>query len=228
MRRINLLLAIRVLLSLLSCTQLYEENETPISFTVSPDGTALIANGIVDDRAPAALQQKLDAHPDVRTLILYWVPGSLDDEFNLETGRIVRTYQLATIVPKNGLVASGGTDLFLAGSNRTISNGACVGVHSWADDENREYGDTTPKGNPVHRLYTDYFDEMGVDPAFYWYTLQAAKPDEMHWMSPKERQKFRISSGRSGSKQSPESTEKIQDRCETRAQKLESEFLGDA
>lgn len=36
----------------------------------------------------------------------------------------------------NGVIASGGTDFFLAGTTRRIGDDTKIGVHSWSDDSN--------------------------------------------------------------------------------------------
>ena len=86
------------------------------------------------------------------------------------------------------MVASGGTDLFLAGAKRILEPGACVGVHSWSDGFRD--GQDAPKDAPIHQEYLDFYKAIGIDGAFYWYTLDVASADEMHWMSASEAKSF--------------------------------------
>ena len=46
--------------------------------------------------------------------------------------------------------------------------------------------DTITRDDPEHQLYLDFYEEMGTPAAFYWYTLRAAPPDDIHWMTEAE------------------------------------------
>lgn len=147
-----------------------------------PSGTSLLVSGIIDERALARFDEAIENSPDATTLVFQYVPGSLDDHSNLILARRVRAMGLQTEIPASGLVASGGTDLFLAGEKRSISGGACVGVHTWGD-ETVGIGSQVPRSDPIHALYLEYYKEMGIDEAFYWFTLDAAGPEDTHWMT---------------------------------------------
>ena len=162
-------------------------SDTPAKFMVK--GNAFVAVGDIDSSTKAAFEQALRENPDVRTLILEYVPGSLDDETNLELASLVRSYGFSTIVPENGLVASGGTDLFLAGKTRILEPGACVGVHSWGGDGSLE-GRNVPKDDESHKLYLNYYENMEIPESFYWFTLEAAPVDDIHWMTAEEVDRF--------------------------------------
>jgi hypothetical protein len=151
----------------------------PLEFHV--DGDAIVARGEIDASAIDAFDDVLEQYPDIKTLVLQYVPGSVDDNANLVLARTVHEEGFTTIVPGDGLVASGGTDLFLAGTTRVLHKDACVGVHSWAD-ENGE-GKDVPRGNREHRSYLSYYDSIEIDQEFYWYTLEVATAQDMHWMS---------------------------------------------
>ena len=167
------------LLALTACTSI-SESFPPLTF--EPQGTSLIVRGVIDRRAIGALNDALTSNPQTTLLVLQWVPGSADDDANLEMSRTIRAQRLATLVPADGLVASGGTDMFLAGTIRELAQGACVGVHTWAGGAS-EIGADLPLDHPEHQKYLEYYDEMGIDRAFYWYTLNAAGPESAHWMS---------------------------------------------
>lgn len=98
---------------------------------------------------------------------------------------------ITTIVPSGGLVASGGTDLFLAGVQRIIEPGACIGVHSWAAEDFT--ATDIPRTSPEHDRYLDYYNDVGIDLAFYWFTLEAAPADDMHWMTAMEVGQYGVS-----------------------------------
>ena len=50
-----------------------------------------------------------------------------------------------------------------------------IGLHPSGDRVGRDRG--------AHDLYLDYYAEMGIDPSFYWFTLDAAGSDDIHWMT---------------------------------------------
>ncbi len=154
----------------------------------------IIAEGVIDDTTPQVLGSAIDQNNQVRTLVLYNVPGSADDPSNLQIARKVRASGLATYIPANGMIASGGTDLFLAGVTRKIEKGACIGVHSWAGGSlfKTIEGSELPRDHPEHEKYLDYYKEMNVNPEFYWYTLNAASADNIHWMAESEIKKYNI------------------------------------
>lgn len=164
----------------------YRADNKEATFEIEGD-TARI-EGVLTTRFPADVLRLLFEHPEVRTLELSYILGSLDDDANLRACRYIRRHGLDTHVPSGGLVASGGTDLFLSGRHRTCGDRAMVGVHSWSwmgDD-----GDQLPRDHEEHRIYLDFYEEMGIPEAFYWFTLEAASADEVHWMSLSELRQY--------------------------------------
>lgn len=150
-------------------------------------GTNAVLNGDLGARTFNQIIDLVKQHPEVDTIILEEVPGSVNDEVNVEAGRIIRKSGLATFVPADGLIASGGVDLFVSGVSRTIEDGAMVGVHSCFGDgvECRDI----PKGDSRHDSQIDYFNEMLGEPLgenFYFYTLDAAPFDDVHYMTRQE------------------------------------------
>ena len=181
-----------------------------ISFT--PSGNDLIVEGVIGSHAPEKFRRAAENYPDANRLVLLWVPGSIDDERNLELARMVRTRGLSTVIPANGLTASGGTDLFLSGARRAIEAGACIGVHTWGDEEAGVIGSELEKDHPDHGLYLDYYREMGAPEDFYWFTLDAAGPDDAHWMTGVELNAY----GFTSQALDPERDSEPRDRCEAR------------
>lgn len=152
----------------------------PMRFEV--EGDRIVALGVIDGSTPAAFREVMADAPDATDLELRNVPGSADDEANLQLARLVRDAGLSTIVPADGMVASGGTDLFLAGVDRVLQPGACVGVHSWATGDG-DQGRDVPRDDPQHQLYLSYYDDMDIPAGFYWFTLDAAPAEGIYWMS---------------------------------------------
>lgn len=157
---------------------------------VVEDGV-FIAEGEIGSDTPDLIADMLDDHPEITRLVLAYVPGSMDDAANLEAARMIRDAGLTTVVPKGGLVASGGTDLFLSGASRILGPGACVGVHSWAAGEGFTARDLA-RDDAEHDLYLDYYVEMQIDPDFYWFTLDAAPAESIHWMTRDELAQFNM------------------------------------
>ncbi len=151
------------------------------------------------------IKNVIDNHREVETIVLKHVRGSINDEVNMHTGRILREAGLNTKVLGESHIASGGVDLFAAGVKRTVIEGAKLGVHSWAGDDVK--GDELPKEHPAHQYQLRYFRQMLGDklgPDFYFYTLASAPAEDIYYMSDKEIQDwtlctdFRKSAGRRG------------------------------
>jgi len=148
------------------------------------DGTALMW-GDIGPSTPARLEAFLEAYPDLELLVLPYLPGSIDDVSNFEVGRMLHEAGIATCVPSTGMIASGGVDFFLAGSSRSVGAGAQVGVHSWSAGAGMSGADLSPD-DPEHDLYLDYYADIGISEDFYWFTLDAAAANSIHWMTAEE------------------------------------------
>ena len=162
---------------------------TPLSFAIVDD--RIVAIGEIDGMSLETFEDLIENHPDKRTLVLKNIGGSVDDAANVEFSRVIRSMGFTTVVPSDGLVASGGTDLFLAGTKRIIETGACIGVHSWAAG-NFTASDLS-RTSAEHDRYLDYYDDIDIDPDFYWFTIEAAPADGMHWMTPREVDQYGVS-----------------------------------
>lgn len=158
----------------------------PMEFTVQ--GNRIIAVGTIDKTTLTAFEDITTQYPNINTLVLQYIQGSVDDDANLIFSRMVRRSGFDTIVPSEGMVASGGTDLFLAGKRRILEPGACVGVHSWGGPG--PAAATLSKDHSEHVKYLDYYREMKIPADFYWFTLEAAPAELMHWMDAKEANYF--------------------------------------
>ncbi|MDP7028602.1 MAG: alpha/beta hydrolase fold domain-containing protein [Phycisphaerales bacterium] len=158
----------------------------PLEFEVG--GDRAYAYGTIDGSTPGRVTELLIAHPEVRTLVLVDVPGSVDDDSNLRACRMIRSHGLATHVPAHGEIASGGVDMFCSGVRRTAEAGARIGVHSWGGLG--EAGDTADRDDEAHDMYLEFFREMDIPESFYWFTVEAAGPADIHWMTQEELSRF--------------------------------------
>ena len=165
----------------------------PLRFV--PNGDEIVLIGDIDRRSLRRFKRVTRANPEIKTLVLEWIGGSVDDEANVKLSRAIHSGGFTTLVPSDGMIASGGTDLFLAGQNRILEPGACVGVHSWAAGDGRE-GIDLPRNAPEHQIYLRYYRDIGIPQGFYWFTLDAAPAAGMHWMTAREVASFGLSTAR--------------------------------
>lgn len=156
--------------------------EGPAGFTVN--GTVATMSGVIGSGFDTAVKNLLSAHPDLTKIVLTNAPGSDDDDANLKAALLVHEAGVSTEVLANSEIASGAVDFFLAGKQRIVADGARLGVHSWGG------GDTPaaelPKDDEEHQKYLDYYRQIGIDEGFYWFTLEAASADDIHWMTADE------------------------------------------
>ena len=154
-------------------------------------GEEAFLSGILGTATYHQLKRIIENNPEVKTIVLHRVEGSINDEVNMHTGRILREAGLNTKVLSDSDIASGGVDLFAAGVERIVEKGARLGVHSWGGGPTEEHsrGDKLPENHPAHQYQLQYFRQMlgtELGPDFYFYTLQAAPVDGMHYMSDQE------------------------------------------
>ena len=167
-------------------------DDSPENVSIAPfqivDETTIRLNGVIDSNTLDAFNEVIRQNPNTELLVFGIAPGSDDDDVNLAMGR--RLYQLAldTHVEDNGEIASGAVDLFLAGTRRTLGSNTLVGVHSWSDGV-VEAADL-PRSHPDHQLYISYYQDIGFSAQwaedFYFFTINAAPADDIHWMTPAE------------------------------------------
>ncbi|WP_231288443.1 hypothetical protein [Methanococcus maripaludis] len=152
-------------------------------------GNKAIMVGIINENIVYEVENLVKNHPNVKTIIMLDVPGSVNSNENLKAGRIVRTNNISTIVPKNGYIASGGTVFFCAGINRTIGEHAKIGVHSWKNNVVTD-ASKIPRDNHVHKPYINYFKEMGISDEFYWFMISSAPSFGIYYLNEYELKKY--------------------------------------
>ncbi|MDP7326297.1 MAG: alpha/beta hydrolase [Qipengyuania citrea] len=129
--------------------------------------------GETDATTPGYFRAMMRDFPDLEQLDMVECPGTRDDRANLQVGRMIRAAGLVTHVPAVGSVRSGAVELFLAGVERDIAQGAEFAVHSWMDAYGREADDFAMHAQE-NRQYLDYYREMGMSAeqarSFYAFT----------------------------------------------------------
>ncbi len=162
--------------------------------TLEIKGTEVYLNGTLGTKGYAQFRDLIKNHPEVTTIVLQNVPGSINDAVNMHTGRIIREAGLNTKVLADSQISSGGVDLFCAGKERIVNKGARLGIHSWGG--NGLSADQVAKDHPAHQYQLAYFTMcLGKEngPGFYFRTLEAAPAGEMHWMSDTEIKEWTVS-----------------------------------
>ncbi|WP_048059187.1 COG3904 family protein [Methanococcus vannielii] len=163
------------------------QKSNPATFEVR--GSEAIMVGVINEDIVEKVSTLIHDYPKVNKIVLLNVPGSKNSWKTIEAGKIVRKNGLNTHVPKNGYIASGGTVFFCAGINRTVESGAIVGVHSWSNNIIDD-ASILPKNHPYHKVYLDYFEEMGISDEFYWFMIESAPSFRMHYMTEYELKKY--------------------------------------
>lgn len=155
------------------------------------DGSEARLSGALGSLTFAQIERLQAERPEVQTLVLTEVPGSINDEVNVETGRLVRNGGWSTHLVADGEIASGAVDLFCAGVERTMDDGGRIGVHSWSNGVSE--GADLPEDSPDHDFFIEYLQEMLGTPLgrdFYFFTLQAAPAADIHWMTAEEIEQY--------------------------------------
>jgi len=177
----------------------YEDSERageykPAKFTFKNEDDSydiVYMNGVIGSGTLAVMQTLFNNYPQIQTIVMQDVPGSMDDDTNLLASMEIRNRGINTHIPSDGMVASGGTDMFLAGVKRSIAPGAKIGVHSWDDGSGKAALDY-PRDHQAHVSYLDYYNAIGITTDFYWYTLEAAPAEGNHWMTAEEMVKYKV------------------------------------
>ena len=165
-------------------------------FHVTTDSTVWFDGGM-GSRVDRQFNRLLENHPEVKTITFSdHCPGSNDDESLYVAARRLRQEGIRTVLNGESVVESGAVDLFLSGVAREIASGAKIGVHSWSFNWGNDGADL-PADDPEHDMYLDFYGEMFDDAAlgeeFYWFTLNAASGDEIHYMTAEEIAHFQMS-----------------------------------
>jgi len=168
-------------------------------FTVLEDNTTVEMNGVINSKSLKNFNALYALYPKVNKINIKECEGSSDDETNLQLSSKVHELNINTHLLDNGLIASGGVDFFLAGIERTRGANTKIGVHSWAgEDEKGNHFSATdfPVGHAYHLPYITYYVLVGFPRKeaedFYYFTINAASAESIHWMSDEEIMKYKL------------------------------------
>jgi hypothetical protein len=160
--------------------------------TVEVSGTIAMVNGDLGTKTYVQITDLINNHPEVDTLLLQEISGSVNDAINMHTGRLVRNAQLTTMVEATSDVNSGGVDLYTSGFKRVYTEGAKLGVHSWCCTEGKP-ADELGRDHEGHGAQLTFFREMlgaELGPEFYFFTIEAAPHNTVHVMTKAELDKY--------------------------------------
>jgi hypothetical protein len=173
------------------CSYFQLQGDKPLTFTVNGPTEANL-DGVICSGSLKAFNQMLARYPDIDKLDIDIIEGSADDEVNLELSRRIHDMAMSTHLNKDGLIASGGVDLYLAGVQRSADDTVPrVGVHSWGSPDSYTATEI-PKSDPIHQQYLSYYRHINVTPEFYWFSLEAATAEDLHWMNPSELTQYQV------------------------------------
>ncbi len=163
-------------------------------FKVLNDNKTVEMNGDIGSNTLTNFNDMVAQFPNIDRINMISVPGSLDDDTNLQVSLRVHQLGIATHLANNGLIASGGVDFFLAGVTRTQGTNTMIGVHSWSDGVNE--ATDFPEGHANHLPYINYYTSVGFSQAdaeaFYYFTINAAPASGIHYMTESEISQYNI------------------------------------
>jgi len=158
-------------------------------FKVLTGDTIMEMNGVIGSSSLNDFNTLYASFPTVTTINIKNCDGSEDDETNLQLSARVHQLGINTHLLKNGLIASGGVDFFIAGVQRTKGANTQIGVHSWSDGNGTQATDFAV-GHANHLPYINYYVSVGFTQQqaedFYYYTINAATAENIHWMTDSE------------------------------------------
>lgn len=158
-------------------------------FTVLADDTTIEMNGVISSSSLKNFNNLYDSFPNINKINIEQCDGSEDDETNLLLSKRVHDLNINTHLLNEGLIASGGMDFFLAGIRRTKGTNTQIGVHSWSDGGATQATDF-PVGHTNHLPYINYYVSVGFTQQqaedFYYFTINAAPAESIHWMTNEE------------------------------------------
>lgn len=163
-------------------------------FTVLPDNQTVEMDGTINGDTLHNFLALDAAYPNIKQINIKECDGSLDDEVNLKVAKKIHQKGINTHLMDNGYIASGGVDLFLSGNRRSIGENTKIGVHAWAGED--ATATDFPTGHEYHQPYIDFYTSAGFTPQqaeeFYYFTINAAPAEGIHWMTDKEIEQYHI------------------------------------
>ncbi|WP_299883529.1 hypothetical protein [uncultured Lacinutrix sp.] len=195
MKKLKLILLFTLVFNITSCskddspTLTNNNSRTQGIFKVLEGDVIIEMNGVIGSSSLNDFNTLYTAFPNINKININQCDGSEDDETNLLLSKRVHDLDINTHLLDNGLIASGGVDFFLAGIERTKGVNTQIGVHSWSDGGSIQATDF-PVGHANHLPYINYYVSVGFTQQqaedFYYFTINAAPAEGIHWMTNQE------------------------------------------
>ena len=160
-------------------------------FRIEVEDQIAYAWGSTDTESFGDVARVLQANPQIETLILRDVPGTLDMRTNSLIARMIRERGIATRLEHDSFIASGGVHLFMGGVERTLECGAKIGVHSWKGSDG-----STPRSlgfDPAEGYMVEFHADMGVDTGFYQFSRDRSPHEALYYVSAEQAERFALS-----------------------------------
>lgn len=158
-------------------------------FKVLDGDTTVEMNGVIGSTSLSDFNSLEASFLNIKKINILSCDGSSDDTINLQLSLKIHQKKLNVHLMDNGAIASGGVDFFLAGIQRTKGINTKIGVHSWSDGGSVQATDF-PVGHANHLSYINYYISVGFTQQqaedFYYFTINAASAESIHWMTDKE------------------------------------------
>ncbi len=168
-------------------------------FKVQDDKKTVEMNGEISSSSFDNFKKLIAKYPDIILINIKECGGSMDDQTNLKLSHYVHGRGINTHLMDNGMIASGGVDFFIAGVKRTKGKSVRIGVHSWGGKDNSGKIVTAtdfPVGHKHHLPYIKYYKSVGFTQKeaedFYYFTINAAAFNSIHWMTEEEIIKYKL------------------------------------
>lgn len=165
-------------------------------FTVQDDNTTVHMNGEIDSNIGNSFNQLRAAFPDAKRIVMLDCPGSSDDEANLQVSKQMHDLGYGFHLTATSEIASGAVDMYVGGIKRTREAGSRIGVHSWGSEPGEPIATSYPEGHEVHLPYINYYVSVGFTQqqaeAFYYFTINSAPAEGIHWMTDAEIETYNI------------------------------------
>ncbi|MCI4662897.1 MAG: hypothetical protein MRY63_13885 [Neomegalonema sp.] len=147
--------------------------------------------GTLNERSYGEITGAIRNNPDIDTVVLHRVSGTIDADTNFRTALFIQERGLDVFLPSNARVASGATHIICAGRERIAEYGAQIGVHSWSAVGVPNAADLD-RDSSAHRSHVEFFSQTECGERFFWFSQDAAPAQDIHWMSEDEMRDYRV------------------------------------
>ncbi len=165
-------------------------------FKVLDDDVTIEMNGVISNSIISDFNKMNAAFPKAKKIIMGDCPGSDDDESNLVVSKRMHDLGFEFHLKSTSKIASGAVDMYVGGVKRTREAGSKIGVHSWGADPGEPIATSYPVGHAVHLPYINYYVSVGFTQQqaedFYYFTINAAPAESIHWMTDAEITKYNL------------------------------------